>query len=219
MKSQLKITAKLLFIVYLMLFNQEKALSQPEAALDSDLKEISRQMVAEDNPNFILVDAVIDGLIKPGRTYTIEYNPQEIKINGNELAKPLKKQYITRLKEFYALWGNDTIPNITKTGSIRLEDIFDSASTIRRENGWVHFTDSSEKARIKFFGDLLKQAAHDHLADTAGPVHIVYKEGNVFVNDRKVKKHLVGTYNEIAKKYAHYKPSKTDKGELTYFKH
>jgi len=220
MKNHLKATnTKIFFVACLMLFNHGKALSQPEAALYSDLKDISRLMVAEDNPNFILVDAVIDGLIKPGSHYTIEYKPQVIKINDKELVEPLKDQYIASIKGFYAIWGNDIIPNITKTGSIRLEDIFDSTSSIRRENGWKHFTDSSEKSRKKFFGDLLSQVAHDHLADTSGPVHIIYKQGNVFVNDRKVKKHLVEPYNEIAEKYAHYKPSKTDKGELSYFKH
>lgn len=64
------------------------------------LNALSQKMYDEGNRNYLLADALKDGFIKEGKSYSYAYENGHIKINAEELPEPYKTQYEQKMAAF-----------------------------------------------------------------------------------------------------------------------
>jgi hypothetical protein len=85
MKRSIYLSAILAFILNTPAYAQHK--------LHTRLKAISDSMYAENNPNYIVVDAIADGLISDGEEYSVNYYNNTLYINGRKLDDTCRERY------------------------------------------------------------------------------------------------------------------------------
>lgn len=109
-------------------------------AQSDDLKDklpaISADMYKAGNENYILVDALHDGLIKMNKHYDFRYESKHITFNGKEVPAELRKSYEIKLERLLATNGKgENIMMYYRGGGIKEKDLINEDSRFRNKIG------------------------------------------------------------------------------------
>jgi len=110
------------------------ATAQRQAA---ELEAISRKMFRERNDRFILAEALKDGFIQDGKSYSISFTSKAISINGKPLPEPFQTHYLRLMKKYHALdsvgKGDYRRMNGSMSGGgFTIKDVLNPESTFRK---------------------------------------------------------------------------------------
>lgn len=204
--------ATALFTLAIMLFTGSRSLSQNKTALHDQLAQIAQQMYDEGNRNFILIEALNDGLLQERRAYDFTYIAGSILVDGKELPAGVKEKYEMRFKDFLLAHENNVNGYYSfRSDGLKMEDIVNPGSSIRKKQA-----PAESFARIdgRTFSDHLVYTMYrDGLLDTTRYL-IEYKKSGVFVNHKKLDGALGEKYRIMLAEGEGYVP-KTDKEVTT----
>jgi beta-lactamase regulating signal transducer with metallopeptidase domain len=202
----------LLLTLGLVLFTGSRSLSQNKNALHDQLAAIAQQMYDDGNRNFILIEALNDGILQERRAYNFTYIAGQILVDGKELPAGLKEKYEARFKNFLLAQKNNGNGFYSfRSDGLKMEDVLNVQSTIRKNPA-----PAESFARIdgRTFSDHVVHAMYrDGLLDTV-KYFIEYKKDGVFVNHKKLEGAMGEKYWKMMAEGEGYIP-KTDKDITT----
>lgn len=175
---------KLLFVLANMLFFSTHIYAQApfSDSIKMELNKVSLQIFVEHNRNFLIVDAILDGLIVIDSPYTFEYDNGKMSINSEPLPAAFKNKYTDKLNAFKAMEQPGQVNTFSMYRSgITLKEIFDPSSIFRKSESELYkFGNMPDTKSIKEFFSKGK------MIDTAGQYTIRYNVKGLFINDKKV---------------------------------
>jgi len=222
---------KVVFIITLWAGVHIQSYGQNMDSIRNELQKVSLQLYTGHNRNFLIVDAILDGLIKinpnanvtssttinsNGKSTTYNDQPDEtkqifsymfvyqdgaIKINGKPLNDMENIIYRNKVNNFYS-HGNDTVPN-----NFTITNYFLNLKDIFTpyssfRKGQTSNTDQTLN-NIDAFSDrsIVNMLVDDKLLDTSGEYLVMYTSQGLFVQNTRLP-------NEAATKYILYINSK-----------
>lgn len=168
---------------------------------DDKLTAISKEMFENGNSNFVIVDAIKDGLIKPGESYTVMYAADQFTIEGKALTDATIKTYKERIAAFYEKTGQGiTFVRMTSDGT-KMETILDPASSFRKQKELT--LEDVDKQHHKGFTANTKKISEalitDKLISTEDGYKFEYNAKGFFVNGKKLKGAAAKKYIALSK--------------------
>jgi hypothetical protein len=183
--------------------------SNPAAArsnkIADSLSAISRQMFAERNEYFIVVEALKDGFIRDGENFSFSYADSAITINGRQIPTAAEARYLKLIRAFYANGMSTPAPGswLMQGDSLSLAgDILDPGSNFRRRGPW-HHTNRKPGNQL-----IIEEMARDGLVDTARPVHIQYTQKALIVNGQMLAPAPAAKYQMLIRLLEGFVPAK-----------
>ena len=182
-----------------------RSYSQNVDSLRKELQKVSLQLYKDHNRNFLIVDAILDGLIETNPnafssttftsngkstsyidqpdeanqvfSYTFAYQDGAIKINGKYLDDVKNMIYKNKIAFFYS-HGTDTMPpSFTLINLfLKLKEIFDPYSSFRKGRTLNNPNSFSDRTVVNMLVD-------DKLLDTSGNYVVVYTNQGLFVQN------------------------------------
>lgn len=195
---------KIIFILILWTGTPIRSYCQNVDSLRKELQKVSLQLYKDHNRNFLIVDAILDGLIKmspyafssttfscngkstsyidqPSEpkqvfSYIFVYQDGAIKISDKPLNDVENMIYFNKIKFFYS-HGNDALPHTFTLSNffLDLKDIFDPSSSFRR--GTTLPWGSCPDRTI------INMLVEDKLLDTSTDYKVVYDIDGLFINN------------------------------------
>lgn len=163
-------------------------------SVKNKLKEVSSIMYRQRNENFVIVDAIIDGLVQLDSAYSCFYDKGDISINDKKLTGALKKKYTDKTRMMY-----DPNPNkshsfsMSCSSGVGLNEIFNAASSFRKPLPIFSF----EKDDFQPYRPVVIELVKDRLVDTATKYTIRYNINGLFIDDIEVPKNKAERYKRL----------------------
>jgi hypothetical protein len=198
------------------------ALAQYTSLADK-LTAISDEMYANGNDNFIIVDAVRDGIILPESTYSFMYLEGGFTFNHMALSKKFTAIYENKMKKFFDEFNNGHDFFISITGSkASMKDILNDESTFRKGN---RINKELQKAkptantntytintRTASTDGIIKAMIEDRLITNKHNYTVKWNMAGIYVNGKKLKGDVAEKYNTMFENQAGFKPAKGEDG-------
>jgi|GEM_PF-2554821 len=152
------------------------------------LSDISQKMYDEGNRNYLLADAVKDGFIKEGKSYSYSYEKGEIKINAETLPEPYKTQYEQKMDAFLKKERREGQIFSMRGSKMRVDEL--GSNTFKD-----HTLSEPEKETVlaereeyqKGMENLLGEMVKDGLVKDANNTKIKWNYRGVFADGKKLK--------------------------------
>lgn len=196
----LRITS-LLFACFLFLAVTPARASVNDTALRAKLTALSAEMADQGNEHFIIVAAVLDGLLNLGDGYAVTFTPSSATINGKQLTGSMKKKYVQLMLDFYRSLAepqhkDDPYDSYSASGSVDLEDILNPDSRFRKQSE-ITERQEREKRDAVTYDDIIAEMAKDGLADTTQSIDLYYDAGKITVNDKQLDTAALKKYQPL----------------------
>lgn len=101
------------------------AISKKEAA---KLEAVSKEMYEQGNDKYLYVDAYKDGLLKDGEDFILDFDGNNMVLNGKEMPETYKEKH----KQFLSEKLNGASVTGKGKGTLHIKDIYDNSSCFRR---------------------------------------------------------------------------------------
>ena len=144
-------------------------------SLRQELSKVSAQLLQEKNNNFIIVDALLDNLVKLNSGYKAAYKDGMLHINDKELPAALKEKYLGKIQSVCS----SGISSFSMSAmSLTLKEIFDPTSNFRTpfQLGTMQKPDIERP--------LTQMLVKDGVVDTTKDYSILYCQAGLFVNNK-----------------------------------
>lgn len=233
--SQKTVYLKSLLMALLMLPFAAMAQYTP---LADQLTAVSDELYNKGDENYILVDAVRDGIITPDKRYSFNYDWGHFTFNEQRIDKSTEAVYAAKIKKFLdANNGGHDMSIIMNDNKISMKDILDEKSTFRNKTltfgNREDFLKKNEdivkrhqeiskkqqeigRKQTEYTNKIIDAMLEDGLLSKKKPMHIRWNLKGVFVNDKKLKGELAEKYNDMFEKEVGVKLLKPDDGvEIT----
>lgn len=126
----MKNTFARLIIAAALIFCCQATFAQSGTMSPTRLPLVEQEMFAKGNPNFIVVDLLIDGLLQPGQNCKFVYKKGKISFQGNKLPAAMEQKYQSRMNEFLA--AHPTSPFIiVDAKQVSMDQVLDPSSPFR----------------------------------------------------------------------------------------
>jgi len=157
------------------------------------------------NANYVLVDAVKDGILHEGEGYNFSYNEGMMLFNHRPLHEPLKTRYEMKFKDFLtANKYGDKYQTNRVSGSLRV-------SSLLKEDTKRHEVTTKSNDYLQH---IVAELAKDGLADTAKALRLVWNNRGVYVNKKQLVGDAAKKYNALFEAGAGFVPRKIDDGVI-----
>ncbi len=114
------------------------AISKKEAA---KLEAISKEMYEQGNEKYLYVDAYKDGLLKDGDDFVLDFDNNNMALNGVELPAAYKEKH----KQFLSDKQNSAVVTGKGKGTLHVKDIYDNSSCFRKNTNKMKLPSSFAK--------------------------------------------------------------------------
>ena len=191
--------------VCLMMLVTSGAVTARSNRMNDSLAAISRQLFAERNEYFILVEAIKDGFIEDEKPFSILYSEKGIMINGNSLTQADENRYHKLMQDFYANGSTSAgLASWTMEGdSLSLDgDILNPTSNYRTRGPWHHTNRKPSKQLI------IEELTRDKLAETTRPIHLRYTQKALVVNGNTLSPAMADKYKMLIRILEGFEPLK-----------
>jgi hypothetical protein len=208
-----------LFLLALLCNTDAKA-SKISDSLTVQLKAISAEMSDHGKNEFILAEALSDGLLKDNEAYVFQYNPGHVIINNKELPGPLLSRYALLMKNFFATVNKEKAAkistSISMTGVIHLNEVLDPKSAFRKYAPDINKKEEQFLAprpgATMHYDAIIKEMAREGLADTTKELQVMFSVKGVFVNQKALPAEAQKKYFAWFVKEAGFTPVKGEDG-------
>jgi hypothetical protein len=196
-------------------------------SLDTKLATISDEMFANGNDNFIIVDAIRDGIIAPESTYNFTYLEGGFTFNQLALSKKFTTIYESKMKKFFDQFNNGHDYFLSIIGSkASMKDILNDESTFRKGN---RIDKALQKAKTSenVPTDTKTYTVNTKTVSTDGIIKAMIEDGlivnkhnyavkwnmeGIHVNGKKLKGDVAEKYKTMFENQAGFKPTKGGDG-------
>lgn len=126
------------FCLFVIIVFMIKTPAFSQQGISNRLRSISDSMYAQNNANYIVVDAIADGLIAPAQKYKVDYYNNTIFINDYKLDEAHRETYT---KKYSTLLGKIGIGKdgirFTASDGVSMSDIMNPQSAFRKEKNYL----------------------------------------------------------------------------------
>ncbi len=159
-----------------------------------ELYSISSVMFLEGDLNYIVVDAVRDGLLKDGEHYDIEHKNGIVIFKGKSMTVAQQRPYNTRYNRFIKEHDKSARFAGSLEGTVKLSDILNPSSSFRMKPEVPVFVPGTSTT----YSDYIIYEMHkDGLVDTAHEVRMEYSPRGIFANGVPVRGALAEKYKAL----------------------
>lgn len=162
------------------------------------LNAISRKMFDEGNRNFLLIDAVKDGLLLEQLPYSYEYNDGDISFNGEQLSEPYRSRYVEKMEAFLKKQGSVHSAFAVTGSSLSLDKL---QKEQRSKKGKDKDSDKEEK-----LDKIITAMAADSLLDEKESINLKWYPNGLYVNNNKLEGEKEKKYTALLEDAIGYKP-------------
>lgn len=162
---------------------------------------IEQEMFNDSNQYFIIIDLMIDGLIKTGQSFDFRYGNGISTFNGKELEKSLQKKYAARMKAFYVHEGASTTTTFGMTSdSVSMKEILDPNSKLRNPQfKFCRLIQQQKQEQHDHVTNIINQMAGEHLLDTVASYYVKFDETGIIINNQKLEGTVEEKYMQLFK--------------------
>lgn len=162
------------------------------------LNAISRKMFDEGNKNFLLIDAVKDGLLLEKMPYSYEYDDGDVSFNGEQLSEPYRSRYAEKMEAFLKKQGSVHNAFSITGSSLSLDKLQ------KEEQGKKgKYSDSEKDEKMN---EVITAMAADSLLDEHEPINLKWYPNGLYVNNNKVEGEKEKKYTALLEDIIGYKP-------------
>lgn len=162
------------------------------------LNAISRKMFDEGNKNFLLIDAVKDGLLLEKMPYSYEYDDGDISLNGEQLSEPYRSSYAEKMEAFLKKQGSVHSAFSITGSSLSLDKL---QKEQKGKKGKYSDSEKDEK-----MNEVITAMAADSLLDEHEPINLKWYPNGLYVNNNKVEGEKEKKYTALLEDIIGYKP-------------
>jgi|GEM_PF-5768960 len=105
------------------------------------LTAISKEMYEQGNEKYVYVDAYKDGLLKDGEDFILDFDDNNMVLNGKEMPEAYKEKH----KQFLSEKLNGANVTGKGKGTLHIKDIYDNGSCFRRNTNKMKLPSSFAK--------------------------------------------------------------------------
>ena len=187
LQNKSKALLKIFAIMITLLANKVIVYSQVSDSFKNELQKVSLTMYECHDRNFVIVDAIIDGFIKPYDRYSFSYQNGIVIINNYRLDDVTNMVYSNKIKNFFSRNHMSTQNgfSMTNNATISPKDIFNPSSRFRTENKPVN------PAIQNKYDQITNMLIADKLIDTLLIYTIKYDPQGLYISNKKVDE-LIG---------------------------
>lgn len=162
------------------------------------LNLLSRKMYDAGNKNFLLADAVKDGLLTEEQPYSYEYNDGEVIINGEQLLEPYRSRYAEKMEAFLQHQG-DAHRQFAVTGStLNLDKLYNE----KRSKG----ANDKESEKQRKLDEVVTAMVSDGLLEENEPIKLMWYPSGLYVNGNKLEGEQEKKYTALMQDAVGFKP-------------
>jgi hypothetical protein len=212
----------LLFITAVLFCTGATQAATVDVSTASKLEAISVQMAKEHRSDFILVQALKDGLIEDGKAYDFLWTSDLIIVNGKQLTGEVAARYAKLMGDFFAKEpANKQTSVLSMRGDgLKLEEVLNANSTYRKLDtgprakapaGAHNAPEESKNYLVKhayYPNTIIDEMVADGLTDTSRRVHISYTKKGLFVDELPLSGAMDAKYRARFKELSSFDPSK-----------
>lgn len=162
------------------------------------LNAISQKMFEEGNKNFLLIDAMKDGLLQEKLPYTYEYDNGDISFNGEQLSEPYRSHYAEKMEAFLKKQGSVHSAFSITGSSLSLDKLQKEQRSKKGKD-----KDSEQKEKLD---KIITAMAADSLLDEKDPVNLKWYPNGLYVNNNKLEGELEKKYTALMEDALGHKP-------------
>lgn len=162
------------------------------------LNAISRKMFDEGNKNFLLIDAVKDGLLQEKMPYSYEYDDGDVSFNGEQLSEPYRSRYAEKMEAFLKKQGSISSAFSVTGSSLNLDNL---QKEQKGKKGKYSDSEKDEK-----MNEVITAMAADSLLDEHEPINLKWYPNGLYVNNNKVEGEKEKKYTALLEDIIGYKP-------------
>lgn len=178
----------------------------------ANLPAIAELMFTGGNPDFILVYAMHDGLLKERQRYKFYYKNGKVLWNDKPLAAPLQAKYAKLMKDFFAAHDFKSDVYATAGDGLTKKELNNPESSVRKRRIKSGFNADGEY----FLYKVVRLMAADGLLDTNAKHTLKYNARGIFVNGKKLTGADEAKYEPILEKGYGHKPRWISGDELNF---
>lgn len=177
------------------------------------LSTISQKMYDEGNKNYLLADAVKDGLIKEGKSYSYAYEKGLIKINGETLTEPYKTQYEEKMEAFLKKEGREGQIFSMRGSRMRVDELGTDTYKDHTEKVPENSTIIAERQDYQEgMEKILSEMSKDGLVKDVNNTRIKWNYRGVFADGKKLKADAEQKYTAMLEDLKVKRPKKMSDG-------
>ncbi len=162
------------------------------------LNAISQKMFDEGNRNFLLIDAVKDGLLLEQLPYSYEYDDGDISFNGEQLSEPYRSRYAEKMEAFLKKQGSVHSAFSVTGSSLSLDKL---QKEQRSKKGKDKDSEQEEK-----LDKIITAMAADSLLDEKESINLKWYPNGLYVNNNKLEGENEKKYTALLEDAIGYKP-------------
>jgi hypothetical protein len=161
-----------------------------------ELTDISNDMYAANNKNYLLADALRDGFIKSGEAFSYTYALGTLTINNKPLPEPYNTQYVERMKTLLERTGGVNTVFSMNSNKLSVADLTNPQGSY---SNYAIAKNKEEEARNAKCSEqldvVLGEMYADGLIQDLQNMHFVWKGDDLRVNGKKLKGATAEKYN------------------------
>lgn len=162
------------------------------------LNAISRKMFDDGNKNFLLIDAIKDGLLLEKMPYTYEYDNGDISLNGEQLSEPYRSRYAEKMEAFLKKQGSVHSAFSITGSSLSLDKLQKEEQGKKGKN--------SDREKEEKLNAVITAMAADSLLDESQPINLKWYPNGLYVNNNKLEGELEKKYTALMEDALGQKP-------------
>lgn len=174
-------------------------MNTPVLAQDLNFHETTKEMFQGGNKNFIVVQALQDGLLKFGAPYRLEYKINRVLLNGQELPEPFRLWYLSLVRNFNIYYRPYAITTLRGEGIVA-QDVKNPMSAFRRADSLLikQWQANLYKPSCCWSDRTVEHAmVQDGVIDSVKGYEILYNKKGLFVNGRALSGELEAKYKQL----------------------
>ena len=184
-------------------------------SLNEQLMTISEEMFRNGNENYIIVDAIRDGILQPEAPCNFSYLNESFTFNQFALSKKYAFTYEKKIKQFFENYneGHDfaIFMNLSK---VSMKDIMNAESTFRKNSRIMDVKPAVNIPTPKTTNTdgIIKAMLQDGLITNRKNYTVKWNMTGVYVNGKKLKGEAAEKYNTLFEAQAGYKAKMPENG-------
>jgi len=174
----------------------------------ASLVAVSRQLYEKGNHNYLLADAVKDGLLQDRKPFSYTYDNSTLKINGKDLPEPYQARYLQKMEAFLLKTQGNTYAKFSMTGNkLSLDNLLREEGAYKKEEERMAEVKERQDKNEKMDA-VVNEMADEGLIKDKEYLNIKWNNRGLYVDGKKLEGATEKKYTEKMEAAVGFKPNK-----------
>lgn len=174
----------------------------------ASLVAISRQLYEKGNHNYLLADAVKDGLLQDRKPFSYAYDNGTLKINGKDIPEPYQARYLQKMEAFLLHTQGNTHAKFSITSNkLSLDNLVREQGSYKKEEERIAEV-KERQAKDEKIDAVVNEMASEGLIKDKDYLNIKWNNRGLFVDGKKLEGLMEKKYTEKMQAAVGFKPTK-----------